>query len=171
MRKSIILNTHQVTRLQDTGSLVVVDMVNPQPVHGSLEISGNELLHTQPDGFVDCAQYPIKIPYTIGSSLYVRERWGILGEEIVSISDLTTYKDGNLDFNYTKWQSPATMPKSAARLFPVVESREVVRCRDVTKEQDETYKINFCLYIISRFGQSFWDTNGFIFLTTLKLNK
>ena len=31
MRKSIILNTPQVNRLQETGTLVVVDMVKPPP--------------------------------------------------------------------------------------------------------------------------------------------
>ena len=251
MKQSVILNTEQVTRLKETGSVVVVDMVKlPDCTHVHLDYVEADWIH-MPMTLVESPNNAgcyyckycgngamnklggIPAPYALNGTVYVRETRYALG--------FWQYPEGNENSNCKEdspwfWQkeivfdipkdtkmqsvkiSPATMPKKAARLFPVVEKVECVRCNEflfptypeleqfylkcgikkiplskpfgVNKQEfvfdwkeasgTDEYLYNNCLWsaraafsnmICERFGQSFWDNNGWIFLTTLKLNK
>lgn len=168
MKQSVILNTEQVTRLIETGSLVVVDIVKPQPPDNDYELYKNHSIKNgknihwvlQDEGIaIDGDQPYFSAPYALNSTVYVREKW--------------RGKDG-------KPQSAATMPKSAARFFPVVEKVVCVRCQQILTNVPVLNQFSpnaieagqaFYRYITNRFGQSFWDANGWIFLTKLNLNK
>lgn len=214
MRKSVILNDNQVNRLQQTGSVAVVEMVPEKYLlHQTLLKYGRfgvddktcEQAEKEWNNIIHFA------PYTPGSTVYVREAWMYV--MIEHAHDLlegrrdnnqfclrSQYNSDFIEYASEKygysWQSPATMPRSAARLFPIVDKVEVVRCRSVNAEQridigldiqnftdgSKGGKINSILeklhhidsfkdYITSKFGQSFWDENGFLWLTTLKLEK
>jgi hypothetical protein len=75
------------------------------------------------------------------------------------------------DDNPPVWQSPATMPQSAARTKFKVVGVEVVRVRDLTVEQvcnagkeyiPLHYSVTVQTYIVDKFGQQAWDNNEFI---------
>jgi hypothetical protein len=171
MKKSVILNTEQVKRLQETGMLAVVELVKPQPHRNGDFWVWDKWIHAC-NNFT--SEMLNKSPYQPGQQVYVRGSWGVLGEDIFVISECDKYRNGNLDLNYITWKSPATMPKSAARFFPVVSKVECVRCKDirpVVRNKMVGTDNEIMAEFINRYGQSVWDDNAFIFITTFKIEK
>lgn len=196
MKKSVILNTEQVKRLQETGTVAVVELVKPQSdgIRESPFVkSGIETIHG----------YEIKAPYPQGQQVYVREKW-VKGCDWDGLGDMPPYKfgyqgsewvssgdwyDGNREDGIAlaiPWKSAATMPKSAARLFPIVASEKVVRVKELSNYQlvlvcghKYGHMVNYSMdftnacneWLIAKFGQSAWDNNAFIFITTFKIEK
>jgi hypothetical protein len=130
------------------------------------------------------------VPYEIGQEVYVREAWGEYPNAIYTVyfadypKGATTYFYPNGNFepvlcDLPKKRSSATMPKSAARTRFNIVSCEAVRVKDITEKQAnqlacerlheddlgqtfKSHKRGFERDAISRFGQSAWDNNDYI---------
>jgi len=216
MKNSVILNTEQVKRLQETGTVAVVELVsekyiiNDEPdrykclgIGTETGMNGALFEDLRPD--ITPWVTPIPAPYQPGQQVYVREAWLDFlegGGEVGSYIEYSYKSDNNEGLFF----SPATMPKEAARLFPVVASVECVRCNSVHEDDilnivetmivpsggDDYYDYyrnylgsqkvedwpwfntpppSLKSFIISKFGQSAWDNNAFIFITTFKIDK
>jgi len=122
-------------------------------------------------------------PYKVGQSIAVREPWYYY--------DGYRYAEDNTNPEF-KMSSPATMPRSAARTWLTVEKVECVRVREMPENKgkwilpydkngfkifvegwgdEHTYDYNEALkfHITAKFGQSAWDDNAYVFLTSVKL--
>lgn len=154
-----------------------------------------------------------KQPYAIGQEVVVREKWGRFypldeNENIVTSAKINMLEsqwsddtdewawadmDKNIidcDDNPPVWQSPATMPLSAARTRIRIVSCEAVRVREMTQEQCRYLPISpqphrpaseGCVphadnsinrdcfvcpskhYIIHKLGQQAWHENHYVF--------
>jgi hypothetical protein len=125
------------------------------------------------------------IPYAIGQEVVVREAWVYVYDSLTNTTTPEAKTGGTFEhFGGARWQSPATMPVSAARTRFRIVSCEAVRVRDVTEEQAKqlavelyknkdgsyggweapmTYKESAELYLIHKLGQSAWDNNDYVF--------
>lgn len=151
MKNSIILNIDQIKRLQSEQTLTVSMpipekyIINEEPERYKLHYlsfakdSGAFFEDLKPE--ITPWISPIPFPYAVGQSIYVREKWGDIdfgeGEKCLmykvdeennpdSLINSAGYGDC-----FSGWQSPATMPKEAARLFPVVQKIECKQVRSL----------------------------------------
>lgn len=136
MRRSIILNTEQVKKLQSGETLIISMPVAkwacaffiPRNIFDKVRevVPNDDDERTEDSNGFSCNI----MPYSIGQSIYVREKWmpspngdkifcgQIIGngfEYFATASD--QYKE-----EWKSWRPSANMPKEAARLFPVVQS-------------------------------------------------
>lgn len=137
-------------------------------------------------------------PYTLHQPVYVRERYYSgyvmdINDNIPDDAELEHWyfaetrdaRPGGISDEYCyhlwgdnkecwpRWQSPTTMPKSAARTWFVPVEVQAVRVRDLTVEQvcnaGKEYIPLYCSitvqnYIVDRFGQQAWDDNVFVWV-------
>jgi hypothetical protein len=106
-----------------------------------------------------------KQPYAIGQEVVVREVWMYRHKH-----DKYYHKADYPEFEpyaHQGWQSPATMPVSAARTRFRIVSCEAVRVRGVEGHVCNDLPIDlpceYQQYIIHKLGQSAWDNNDYIF--------
>ena len=129
-------------------------------------------------------EYMFPIPYAIGQEVVVREKWGQYEPDPLYYMYAAKFPEGaktylydNVVCNMPRWNSPATMPVSAARTRFIPVSCEAVRVRDVTADMilpilslKSIYNRNivnllsdFHKYATGKLGQSAWDNNDYIF--------
>jgi hypothetical protein len=125
-----------------------------------------------------CTNQPetLNAPYALGQEVYVRETWNNGYSTITGESEGYFYKINPVHrYKNSVWHSPITMPKSAARTRFKIVGCEAVRVYYVSFDSirsilgyDENYKNTtnltgyFRHHIITRFGQSAWDNNDYI---------
>jgi hypothetical protein len=216
MRNSYIANSHEAAALHSgKQTAVVVKMkVQPKKIYADyydIDIRNGKygyynkgaLIHNVVKDllFIRCA------PYQLGQEVYVREKWGKIDmsdsddfsdlcyvhfsdEDSISLIDVPGYGDCFLG-----WQSPATMPQSAARTRFKVVGVDVERVRDVPKSKwidligyiiNNNSEVLYCnypddvswfdnsedsykSYIIAKIGQQAWDENHYVWF--LKIEK
>lgn len=140
-----------------------------------------------------------KSPYQPGQTIYGREVWGVFAG--ITENDPTIYRadgcweaqgvEGPVHVENNRWNSPATMPREAARIFLRIDGVQVKSCQDVTEEEarlmmvptlvavidnkriDGFSFINsltgmpfkpFELYYKTRFGLESWERNDWIWV-------
>jgi hypothetical protein len=189
MRNSYIANSSEALNLHNgTQSAIVVAMKLPKWCK-RIELQGGRqkdptcysLVDTNENNAYDTnGEYLTLmdiVSYALGQEVYVRETWAKVDEIQYD------YKaDDNVGTEWTYeewlnvgWQSPVTMPKSAARTRFKIVSCEAVRVYDVSFDNirsilgyDENYKNTtnltgyFRQHIVAKLGQSAWDNNHFI---------
>jgi hypothetical protein len=217
MRKSYIANSAEALNLHNgtQTAIVVVMKVQPTPPKAiyaqddcKIVISDTAILQVglyasrvlwnckKHPHIKDCTVWENNLPYALGQEVHVREAWCMPDDEYF-------YKANGMQKHEHylwdgKWNSAATMPKSAARTRFKIVSCEAVRVRDITEEQAKilldksgTGKLGspicwrdylaigakYChtkdnmrwhwsdsleSYIITRFGNSAWDNNDYI---------
>ena len=115
-----------------------------------------------------------KQPYAIGQEVVVREKWGQYEPDPLYYMYAAKFPEGaktylydNVVCNMPRWQSPATMPVSAARTMFRIVSCEAVRVRELKFSQRHALNITrqgeHEAYIKSKLGQSAWDNNDYVF--------
>lgn len=133
---SIILSTPEIKTLQETGELVKRIAIKPQPESCILYYEPR-LIDTMKSDIVfkpymnmgePCDLPMLKPLYQKGEIIYVREMFCPLNEGYEKIYLYKASKETYSKYFKVAWHSPVTMPREAARLFPVVE--------DVSVEQD-----------------------------------
>jgi hypothetical protein len=139
MRNSYIANTHEAAALNSGKQTAVVVRMRVQPPKYGISIRDGYGIIEDPEGNVHSK---FKAPYQLGQEVYVRERWGQYEPDPLyymyaadSPEGAKTHMYGYTVCNVPPWQSPATMPQSAARTKFKVVGVEVVRVRDVSEEQ------------------------------------
>lgn len=198
MKNSVIVTAKESRLISEGKVTAFIDAVNPQP-NGSdvCKIGGTNTYSIFESG--DVLSY--NSPYNSGSIIYLREPW-IGGfemddgcfktDEHGELIPNTWYKsiDYNLqwfeDSDWSKenvpWESGATMPKSAARVFVKIVYIKYVRVREVDKQNlltifefkgdDYSYYEDWIEYVVRKYGQSAWDNNILISLIGIKnINK
>lgn len=152
MRRSIILNTDQVNRLQSEGALVIKIPVKGGPDQGWLSSSilskVQRMAHSKNEWWtmavgeykeiVHCGHKmdgghigSVRCPYKAWQRIYVREKWmpspngdkNIHGQIIGNgFEYFATASEQYKEEWPTSWCYPDKMPLKAARLFPVVQN-------------------------------------------------
>lgn len=85
--------------------------------------------------------FDVKLPYSVGDILYVRETWTEL--ETVDSCPFYAYKADDekvgisLHETFKRWHPSIHMPKNAARIFLKVKDVRVERLQEITEEQAE----------------------------------
>jgi hypothetical protein len=158
--KPIIPTTSELQRLIQDKQVVIRRPINKDISDWfDIETDGSAICWTeQSTGDHYPPEYPL--PYAVGDELYVREVWtninkpGIPPEYYYKADwiqpnghpyhDVEDYSSSEWD-----WNSPVTMPKEAARLFPTVKVMKVERVKNtsVTQLIEEGYKGKPCYCI------------------------
>ena len=131
--KPILFNTEMVRAILDGRKTVTRRVIKPQPSEKNVCFRGFCISSTDKslvgkasfgasefDGYNTDYRKP---PYQPGDILYVRETWALLNNnyEPDMSGTIFVYKADHLTGNdgpdVIKWNSPATMPREAARLF------------------------------------------------------
>lgn len=126
-------------------------------------------------------------PFQPGQVIYGREPWMEAYNPYTKETRPVTLSNHPNDWGEVSgWRSPASMPKSVARIFQRIDKVEVVRVQDVTEEQAKNFGLDikscpvgyipsyqkephaytFCHYYTTRFGSESWDRNDWIWLFT-----
>lgn len=176
MRNSYIANSSEALNLHNGSQTAIVVAMKVQPKSSDVIERNGKITVFEPDNV-----FPLIGCYRIGQEVYVREKWVYRHKH-----DKYYYKADHSEFEpycHQGWESPATMPKSAARTRFIPVSCEAVRVKEMTEEQAKllclelyknldgtfgghgaptTYKAQFQYYAIAKFGKSAWDNNQFI---------
>jgi len=142
--KSIIFNTDEVRSILDgTKSMFRLPIKQPR---SESDVMQDPLSKT---GWSNAHGYHIKPKYQVGDIIYCREKWHLMAcihcEIMRDIDDACIHqikhKNQNGCYRYAaddflqigeNWQSPATMPREAARLFLRVTGIKVERLGDIS---------------------------------------
>jgi hypothetical protein len=178
MRKSYIANSAEALNLHNGTQSAIVVKMKVQPKGSDVIERNGKITVFEPDNV-----FPLIGCYRIGQEVYVRESWMNVYDSIKKKTIPEAKTGGTFEhFSGARWNSAATMPKSAARTRFKIVSCEAVRVLSLQPSHllsvlKGEYKelINYTLdkphinlydyiedYIISRFGQSAWDNNHFI---------
>lgn len=195
MRKSYIANSSEALNLHNGSQTAIVVAMKVQPVFSEdgYVYNGNFTERYKNDSTHE--DWRVQFgkdfsPYALGQEVYVREAWytytpviGYRKDDGRPIFDTQTKIGYKADDVVPYMESPATMPKSAARTRFKIVSCEAVRVWEMTEGQAKllclelyknldgtfgghgaptTYKAQFEIYAISEFGQTAWDENHFI---------
>ena len=135
--KSIILSTAEVRAILDGRKTQARKVIKPQPVlddDGFWQWNGDvQWKH----GGLGCPQSAIDdyAPYKPGDILYVRETWSDFFNDLESGGSAYIYKAGeDRVSDEFRWDSSATMPREAARIFLEVKSVRVEQLHDISEE-------------------------------------
>lgn len=189
--KTIIPKILQITGLLD-GSItkIIVPMKVQPPAYGCTIRDGRVIIES-PIGNV-YSSYPI--PYALNQPLIVKETWFYCDNSEFQSPSYWCYKaDSNASApanwdniprderpEWARWNSPITMPRSAARMTLTPVGVRVVSVKDIT-EQD--YPLMYGLpairgwyydlqnFIKADYGQSAWEQNEWVFLYDVKTQK
>lgn len=175
MKRTYIATTQEAKALHDGTQTAIITKMRVQPPAYGCRISGNKCIIEEPNGSIH-GWY--NIPYAIGQEVVVREAWikltpnHIIDSQFVYKSQMCQESEEirqeyiSIGYPYT-WNSPATMPVSAARTRIIPVSCEAVRVRDVVFSQRHFLNVTNLgedeSYIIHKLGQSAWDNNDYIF--------
>lgn len=185
MKRTYIATTQEAKALHDGTQTAIITKMRVQPPAYGCRISGNKCIIEEPNGSIH-GWY--NIPYAIGQEVVVREAWikltpnHIIDSQFVYKSQMCQESEEirqeyiSIGYPYT-WNSPATMPVSAARTRFIPVSCEAVRVRDVTADMilpilslKSIYNRNivnllsdFHKYATGKLGQSAWDNNDYVF--------
>jgi hypothetical protein len=180
MRNSYISNSAEALNLHNGTQTAIVVAMKVQPYIDDKnnvklgKVNYGKHLNDTPnwENFVKCES-----PYALGQEVYVRETWCPCDTEDGNIG--YAYKDDEYAEKFVGWESPANMPKLAARTRFYIVSCEAVRVKDITEKQAnqlacerlheddlgqtfKSHKRGFERDAITRFGQSAWDNNDYI---------
>lgn len=156
MKNCINLTTEEVSMILAGGTKLVVPM-KPQPNHDHFLLYTDGPLGEE-TGIADYeeAEFEIPSPFQPGQVIYGREKYAkgkvaagyepfsTPGYEPLYLSQCSDENDvipyhyciaNNIGIEEVFWQSPATMPKSAARIFLRIESVEVKQADKVTHHE------------------------------------
>jgi len=181
------LTTSEVQMILN-GATIFVEPLKEQPRYGVKSI-GNSFY---PENLYGAAitSMRIDIPYQPGQTIYGRETWH--NEADYWETERPIYKAANRDWVMNsggKWLSPATMPKSAARIFLHITGVTVKRCNEVTEgdasemgidrslahrfniacgesKWDIPFRSVYRALYIDRFGAESWERGDYIWLVS-----
>jgi len=90
------------------------------------------------DGFAwfgNCGVWKSEMPYQVGDTLWVRETWCNIEDDIHYKADYIYRADGLYENDYwLKWRPSIHLPRKAARLFLRVTDVRAERLQDITNE-------------------------------------
>jgi len=204
-----IATATEAAALRDGSKTVIVVPVKPQPVFDNGVGKWLKNANIQEVGEQDVViDYMIKhAPYSVGQKIGIREAWRPenmknhdnyeIGVRYRSDNRWKHVPDDKFYWIWAnskvadQWRSPATMPRSAIRQWPICEAVECVRVRDMTEQHvngvlrrdsngfkifipawgdehttDHTEALK--QHIIAKYGQSAWDNNIYVWLVTVK---
>lgn len=182
--KSIIANNTDAAGFADGSKTGFIVPIKVQPYldkmgnfcQGKINYGQNLDGTPQLENFAKCTA-----PYSIGQEVSVREAWcdgfdisGFDGHEYCVKSDIDPIFRTRDNWVEPKWNSPATMPISAARTIIIPTSVKCVRVQDVC-----ALKMGFrgtaieCVqqfykYLVAKYGQAAWDNNIYVFFYECK---
>lgn len=87
------------------------------------------------DGIERYGEGFVKLPYSLGDILYVRETWQDLGSHYTYKADEGSVQKGHDAFFVRSWRPSIHMPKEAARIFLRVTDVRVERLRDIRRDE------------------------------------
>ena len=160
MRKTYIATTQEAKALHDGTQTAIITKMRVQ----QNKVDWNPIVVGKNKGWCDEHGRAIPAPYTIGQEVVVREKW---------IDPL--FWDGELgETPDVKWNSPATMPVSAARTRFTPVSCEAVRVQSILGNSGLLYPLtcgkdgiecgrNLYKHSVRKLGQSAWDNNHYVF--------
>jgi len=126
------------------------------------------------------AQCPYGEP---GDTLWVREKWAILTKTVVYGAKTALYDRTRTQLQSVKWNSPTTMPRSAARLFLTIRNVRIQRLQDITKgeAQEEGYEFSARYFPREWFALTWdrsarrsgytWKKNPFVWVIEFKVDE
>jgi hypothetical protein len=180
MRNSYIAKDAEALNLHNGSQTAIVFKMKSQPedgfyIHKGIGWDGKEYFEERKGTLYKLPT--LKPPYALGKDVYVRESCFsyTLDKETKFAYKDSTGEIAKLElaiylhedqYAPIRFGSAATMPKSAARTRFKIVSCEAVRVKDM--EWNQVCSLGFVdpytfeLYFISRFGQSAWDNNQFI---------
>lgn len=138
MRKTYIATTQEAKALFDGTQTAIITKMDKQPPSYGCRIQHGSVIYEDQHGGVHSRK---SIPYAIGQEVVVREAWikltpnHIIDSQFVYKSQMCQESEEirqeyiSIGYPYT-WNSPATMPVSAARTRFIPVSCEAVRVRD-----------------------------------------
>lgn len=175
MRTSYIATTSEASALQSGEQTAIIVKMKVQPQEGwsitkSIEHKcGNFFVERK--GTLYTVPY-IKSPYTLNEPVYVREAWCHCDTEEGNLG--FAYKDDKYAKKFIGWQSPITMPRSAARTWFKPVRCEVVRVQSILSNSELLYPLTCGIdgidcgqilykHAVSKLGQQAWDNNDCVF--------
>lgn len=183
MRTTYTATTTEAKNLHSGKQTAIVTMVKPQPDENGVTfmphapcLDWEQIYKEEWKPFLwdteegeSIAQHA---PYAKGTRIIVREAWQTWALGWIHRS---TYGD-NLP-NGIKWRSPVTMPCEAARTWLTVGDTVCVMVHKVLQDLPEWLEGNNAIekgqawyrFITAKFGQQFWNDNGWVFITNVKL--
>ena len=128
MRNSYIANSAEALNLHNGTQTAIVVALKQQPIisDGVARLK-NSIAVPNEIGLKQLVD--IYSPYALGQEVYVRECWCPCDTEEGNLG--YAYKDDEYAEKFVGWQSPATMPKSAARTRFKIVGCEAVRVKDL----------------------------------------
>lgn len=131
--KPILFNTEMVKAIIDDRKTVTRRIVKPQPPdndpHNScLLYIENGIAHF---GMRNRTPHLVKLPYSPGDVLYVRETWAAWSPTYGTAPEIIYKADGYSQSHKMKWRPSIHMPREAARIFLRVTDVRVERVQDI----------------------------------------
>ncbi len=150
--KPIIFNTEMVQAILEGRKTVTRRVIKPQPPEGYDYSQGlsnlfyAKFLNSNSEIFLSKTPYMAPcLNEEVGDTLYVRETWCKVEEDVDSIffedsgvmyNGQVLYRADGIDLtDIGKWRPSIHMPKKAARIFLEVTDVRVERLQDITEEQ------------------------------------